>query len=97
MRRLPGREIIFEFRPSGDFMQVCAVDTLTGIEVSITTPVRAAQSDQRQLALQKLENSLQRAGIIPTATTERPADGAPIETSTVSNSGAHSGKRGFLA
>jgi hypothetical protein len=55
---LAGREIIFEFRQSGNFMQVCAMDCATGIEVFVTTPTAAHQSDQRALAARKLARVL---------------------------------------
>ena len=55
---LAGREIIFEFRVSGGFAQVSAIDCATGIEVCVTTPANAHRADQQALALRKLAKSL---------------------------------------
>ena len=54
----PMREVYFEFTPVGASVKVVAIDASTGIEVSVTGPARAAQSDLQRLALQKLKARL---------------------------------------
>ena len=54
------REVYFEFIAIGNAVKVTAIDSLTGIEVSIMGPASAAQSDLEQLALQKLKARLKR-------------------------------------
>ena len=49
---------LIEFRPAGASVQVCAIDPLTGLEVSIVGPSSAAQSDLITLAVRKLERAL---------------------------------------
>jgi hypothetical protein len=50
--------VYFEFTPIGTSVKVVAIDAATGIEVSVVGPVRAAQADLQQLALQKLKARL---------------------------------------
>ncbi len=55
-----GRDIYFEFVPVGSVVKVTAIDSETGLEVSILGPVRAARSDLQQVALAKLKAQLAR-------------------------------------
>jgi len=54
------REVYFEFTAIGNVVKVTAIDSQTGIEVSIMGPANAAQADLQQLALQKLKMRLKR-------------------------------------
>ena len=50
--------VYFELTPIGASVKVVAIDAVTGTEVSIVAPARAAQADLRRLALQKLKARL---------------------------------------
>ena len=54
------REVYFEFVAIGNVVKVMAIDSVTGIEVSVMGPVKAARADLQQLALQKLKARLRR-------------------------------------
>lgn len=54
------REIYFEFYSLGNSVKVSAIDADTGVEVSITGPRTASQSELQRIALQKLERALER-------------------------------------
>jgi hypothetical protein len=54
------REVYFEFTPVGAVVKVAAIDSVTGIEVSVMGPASAAQADLERLALQKLKARLAR-------------------------------------
>ena len=56
------REVYFEFTAIGAAVKVVAIDALTGTEVSVMGPARAAQADLERLALQKLKVRLAREG-----------------------------------
>jgi hypothetical protein len=56
------REIYFEHIAIGASVKVTAIDSLTGVEVSVIGPVSAAQADLERLALQKLNARLAREG-----------------------------------
>jgi hypothetical protein len=56
------RTVYVEFVAVGAFMKVSAIDVETGIEVMITGPVGAAQSDLEKLALRRLQTRLVREG-----------------------------------
>ena len=57
----PGdREVYFEFVAIGNVVKVMAIDSVTGIEVSVMGPAKAARADLQQLALQKLKARLKR-------------------------------------
>jgi hypothetical protein len=86
MTILAGREIIFEFRVSGGFEQVCAFDCATGVEVFVTTPPAMMQGDKQNLALRKLAKALVDKGVIN-----------PQEKSDTPREVPLSPKRGFLA
>lgn len=51
-------EVIFELYQDGDYLKVSAIDTKTGIEVSVLGPARNGQVPLKKLALQKLERKL---------------------------------------
>lgn len=57
-----GREVYFEFTAVGATVKATAIDSLTGIEVSVVGPVTAARTDLQRLALAKLERRLAREG-----------------------------------
>lgn len=90
MDTLSGREIIFEFKASGAFGQVCAIDCATGVEVFVTTPVNASRADQQALALRKLAKALITEGIVATAIENKEKGDLPTGKPP-------SSKRGFLA
>lgn len=48
-------EILFEFRQVGSFVRVAAIDTASGIEVTVIGPVTASRNDLQRLALGKLK------------------------------------------
>ncbi len=52
------REILFEITRIGDSQRVAAVDSNTGVEVVVQTPLSASLADARALALRKLERAL---------------------------------------
>jgi hypothetical protein len=54
------REVYFEFTAIGSVAKVVAIDSETGIEVSVMGPASAAQRDLERLALQKLRLRLAR-------------------------------------
>lgn len=54
------REVYFEFVSIGNVVKVMAIDSVTGIEVSVMGPANAARADLQQLALQKLKARLKR-------------------------------------
>ena len=51
-------KVLFEFIPQGRFVKVSAVDSKTGVEVSIIGPLTASQKYLERLAAQKLERKL---------------------------------------
>ena len=53
-------EVYFEFTVIGPAVKVVAMDSLTGIEISVMSPANAAPSDLKQLALAKLKARLAR-------------------------------------
>jgi hypothetical protein len=54
------REVYFEFTPVGAVVKVAAIDSVTGIEVTVMGPASALQADLERLALQKLKARLAR-------------------------------------
>jgi hypothetical protein len=54
------REVYFEFTAVGGSVRVAAIDSATGIEVTVVGPARAAKADLERLALQKLKARLAR-------------------------------------
>ena len=54
------RDVYFEFTAIGPSVKVVAIDSATGIEVSIVGPASAAQAHLELLALQKLKARLAR-------------------------------------
>jgi hypothetical protein len=59
-RRERTREVYFEFTPVGGVVKVAAIDSETGIEVTVMGPSTASQADLERLALQKLKARLAR-------------------------------------
>lgn len=56
------RETIIEFLPYGTIMRVNAVDSATGIEVSIQGPIGASQAALERVAIAKLQYKLNKSG-----------------------------------
>lgn len=56
------REVIFEFAQLGGTVKVTAVDTATGLEVSIVGDPAAGEPALKRLALRKLTYVLKRRG-----------------------------------
>jgi hypothetical protein len=89
------RETILEFRVSGSFGFVNAIDVETGIEVSITVPAHTAKADRENLALRRLMKTLTDLGHV--------AAPDPIRSSTENENGGTprglppSDKRGLIA
>jgi len=54
------REIYFEHMIVGAYHKVSAIDSLTGLEVSITGAKGAAQKDLESIAMRKLRMRLER-------------------------------------
>jgi uncharacterized protein DUF6898 len=54
------REVIFEFLRIGAAMKVTAIDTATGVEVSMVGDPNAGQETLRRLAVQKLDYVMSR-------------------------------------
>jgi hypothetical protein len=52
-------EVFFEFTRLGGQMRVAAIDSKTGIEVIVITPVTASQIQMQNLALAKLKRRLE--------------------------------------
>jgi len=50
--------VYFEFTAVGSSVRVAAIDSATGIEVSVIGPVRASRADLQDLALRKLKTRL---------------------------------------
>lgn len=61
---LPGREVIFEFFPVGQYMRVSAMDTQSLTEVSIHGPVSAGEEILKRNALKRLEYVMKKKGLI---------------------------------
>jgi hypothetical protein len=49
------REVLFEFRQVGTTVRVAAIDSATGMEVTVMGPVTASRNDLQRLALNKLK------------------------------------------
>jgi hypothetical protein len=95
MTKTGQRETILEFRVSGQFGFINAIDVLTGLEVSVTFPAHTAKRDRETLALRRLSKALIENGHMPAL------QGNP-EVSIDKNGGNPTGsppsrKRGFLA
>lgn len=54
------RDVLFEFTVIGSVVRVCAIDSVTGIEVVTMGPAGASRADLQQLALAKLKARLVR-------------------------------------
>jgi hypothetical protein len=80
MPQSPQRETIIEFRVSGSFGQVSAIDVATGIEVSVTVPAQTSKMDREALAFRKLARSLQDNGVDARVSTPNGNGGDPKGT-----------------
>ncbi|UXN69794.1 serine hydroxymethyltransferase [Devosia neptuniae] len=56
---MPQGEVLFEFVQLGQQMRVAAIDSASGTEVVVITPVSATRHQMQQLALAKLRRKLQ--------------------------------------
>jgi hypothetical protein len=54
-----GSDVYFEFTQIGGQMRVAAIDSATGIEVIVITPLSATQHQMQTLALAKLKRRLE--------------------------------------
>lgn len=52
-------EVLFEFVQLGQQMRVAAIDSASGIEVVVITPISATRNQMQQVALAKLRRKLQ--------------------------------------
>lgn len=52
---MAGREVYFEFRRVGNYVRVSAIDSLTGIEVTVAGDPKAGEAHLKQTALRKLQ------------------------------------------
>lgn len=52
-------EVLFEFVQLGQQMRIAAIDSASGTEVVVVTPVSATRNQMQQLALAKLRRKLQ--------------------------------------
>jgi hypothetical protein len=52
-----GRDVYFEFTAIGRTVKVSAIDSATGLEVSVVGPASASQADLQRLALQSSRHS----------------------------------------
>lgn len=57
-----GRDVYFEFTVIGASVKATAIDSLTGIEVTVVGPATAARGDLQRLAVAKLKARLARDG-----------------------------------
>lgn len=53
-RRTESLEVFFELTRLEDNLRVCAVDSITGIEVITILPAKTSKSDAQKIALKKL-------------------------------------------
>lgn len=49
------REVLFEFSAVGNSVRVCAVDPVSGTEVTLIGPVSAGEAALKRTAMRKLE------------------------------------------
>lgn len=61
---LPGREVIFEFYPVGQYVRVTAMDTQSLTEISISGPVNTPEQTLKRNALKRLAYVLKKKGLI---------------------------------
>jgi hypothetical protein len=52
-------EVLFEYVQIGQQMRVAAIDSATGIEIVIITPIAASRAQMQQVALAKLRRRLE--------------------------------------
>jgi hypothetical protein len=75
---LEHRELLFETLILGDHARVAAIDSATGIEVTVAGPANAARHDLERLARRKLERALIDAGVIVGGDGDGDGETAPI-------------------
>jgi hypothetical protein len=56
----PGREVFIEIVTLGAYAKVSAIDSATGIEVSLAGPANASHASLKKAALDKLERMLKK-------------------------------------
>lgn len=61
---LPGREVIFEFIPVGQYVRVMAMDTASLTEITIQGPANAPENLLKRNALKRLEYVMKKKGIV---------------------------------
>jgi hypothetical protein len=71
------RETILEFRVSGQFGFIQAIDVATGIEVSVTVPAATSKTDRETLALRRLAKALADLGYTQPSQTKNKNGGTP--------------------
>jgi hypothetical protein len=96
MGALSGREIILEFRVSGQYGQVSAIDVASGIEVAVTVPSHAAKADREALAIRKLTRALIDASIVEGRDGVTPRDASTAKGGNPIGSPPIISKRGIL-
>jgi hypothetical protein len=70
------RETILEFRLSGQFGQINAIDVATGLEASVTVPAATSKEDRERLALKKLSRLLANETILDPAPPQNTGENA---------------------
>jgi hypothetical protein len=58
MAERPLGETILEYKVSGQFGQISAIDVTSGLEVSVVVPASCSKQDRERLALRKLAKAL---------------------------------------
>ncbi len=61
---LPGREVIIELQPVGQFVKASAIDVKTLTEVSIQGPASASEAVLKRNAIKRLEYVLKKKGLL---------------------------------
>mgnify|MGYP000851322552 CR=1 FL=1 len=56
------REVLFEFRHTGNQIRVAAIDATTGVEVVIIAPMNTSEQQMKSVALAKLQRRLEQQG-----------------------------------
>ncbi len=64
---------LLEFQTVGNAVKVCAIDTRTGLEVSIVGPANQGQELLSRTAVRKLEYMLRKRGLL--SPSDRPGKG----------------------
>ena len=69
------RDVLIEFQTVGNAVKVCAIDTETGLEVSIVGPANMGQEQLSRTAVQKLRYMLRKRGLMPASDTVKTGKG----------------------